>query len=33
MDEKELSSAKEILSKTFEPYDVSNDLKFDDEDV
>lgn len=32
-EEAELRNAQEILSKDYQPYDVSQDLKFDEEDV
>ena len=32
-EEAELRNAQEILSKEYQPYDVSQDLKFDEEDV
>ena len=32
-EEAELRTAQEILSKDYQPYDVSQDLKFDEEDV
>jgi len=32
-DEKEFEDAKDVISKSFEPYDVSKDLNFDDDNV